>query len=132
MKMTENSHDLFLIVSGGPKAGPRDVYELAQQLIKDLRGLDSIESVQPLPEDQLPEAARGLPGAVGTLLVKLAESPVVAGLVNLLSSWTKQTEGHRLKLQLGDSILDLPGLSAAEPQELIRWLQAQAGLRLTR
>jgi hypothetical protein len=48
--MTENSHDLFLIVSGGPKAGPRDVYELAQQLIKDLRGLDSIESVQPLPE----------------------------------------------------------------------------------
>ena len=130
--MTQQTRDLYLIISGGPKAGPQDVYELVQQLKQELRGLDSIESVQHLLGDQLPEAARGLPVAVGALLVKFAESPVVSHLVSLLSSWTKESEGHYLKLQLGNSILELPGLSAAEPQELIRWLQVQAGLRFKR
>jgi hypothetical protein len=122
--------DLYVQVGGGPHAEEDDPEQLAQQLTDELNELDDIQSVKPVREGEIPKDGKGVPIAVGTLLIKLAETAGVTALFNVLGSWISRDRSRTLKLQLGDASLELSGLSRPEQQELVDWFQAQAGLRL--
>lgn len=130
--MAPKSIDLYVQVGGGSDADQDDLVELAQLLTEELNELDNVESVEPVPEEELPARAKGIPVAVGTLLVKLAETASVASLISVLGGWLARDKRRTLKLQLGDAALELTGLSQSEQQELIQWFQGQTGLRVDR
>jgi hypothetical protein len=127
--MTSKSIDLYVQVGGGPDADKQDLDELARLLTEELSQLDDVESVEPVREGELPEDAKGVPAAVGTVLVKLAETAGVSALINVIGSWLSRDKSRTLKLQLGESALELTGLSGTEQQELVEWFKTQAGMK---
>jgi hypothetical protein len=126
--MTNKSIDLYVQVGGGPDADKQDLEELARLLTEELNQLDNVESAEPVREGELPEDAKGVPVAVGTVLVKLAETAGVTALINVIGSWLSRDKSRTLKLQLGESALELTGLSGVEQRELVEWFKTQAGV----
>jgi hypothetical protein len=127
--MTYKSIDLYLQVGGGPDADKQDLEELALLLTEEMSQLDDVESAEPVREGELPEDAKGVPVAVGTVLVKLAETAGVSALINVIGSWLSRDKSRTLKLQLGESTLELTGLSGTEQQDLVQWFKTQAGTK---
>lgn len=129
--MTEAGIALYVSVGGGPEADREDLDELARGLARELREVDCVESVEPAAGDRPPEGAKGLSvAAVGTLLLKLAEVGGVSALTGALGAWLSRDKSRTLNLHLGDSSLEVTGLSQEEQQDLVRWFQSQAGLSL--
>ena len=126
--MAQKTIGLYVAVGGGPDADEYDLEDLTQQLFDKLNHLDSIESVERVREGELPKGAKG--AALGTVLIKLAETAGITTLIGVLGSWLSRDRSRTLKLQLGNSTLELTGLSGDEQQELAQWFQTQAGIRL--
>jgi hypothetical protein len=128
--MANESIDLYVQVGGDPEADKQDIEELARLLTEELNQLDDIESAEPVREGKLPKDAKGVPAAVGTILVKLAETAGVTALVNVIGSWLSRDKSRTLKLQLGESTLELTSISRVEQRELVEWFKVQASMTL--
>ncbi len=128
--MANKTIDLYVQVGAGPDVDQEDLDKLARQLTDELKEVDDIESVERVREGELPKDAKGLPVAVGTLLIELAGTAGVTPLINALGAWLTRDKSRTLSLQLRDATLEVTGLSKTEQQELIDWFQVQAGIRL--
>jgi hypothetical protein len=106
---------LGISVTIGPGADADDVAEATLQLRRELLDLD-VEAVE------LPRAGEAPPGsravdvaALGTLVVTLAQSPLLASVVAAVRS---------IKLELGGDVLELAGVSSDEQRRLTdEWLR---------
>lgn len=128
--MAQNTIDLYVAIDGGPDTDEYDLIEFVSQITKELNKVDSIESAEQVREGELPEGAKGLPPAAAKVLITLAKASGVTALINVFGPWLSRDRSRTLKLQLGDSTLELSGLSKDEQQELTEWFQTQAGIRL--
>lgn len=97
---------------------------LRQELIAHL----PVEAVQ-LERAESPAGAKGAGAVVlGQLLVTFAGSSVLVTLVQAVRDWLMRHERRSAKLQCGDAVLELTGVSEADQQRLIEeWLKRCAG-----
>lgn len=97
---------------------------LRQELIAHL----PVEAVT-LERMEAPVGAKGA-GAVmlGQLLVTFAGSSVLVTLVQAVRDWIMRHERRSAKVQCGDAVLELTGISEADQHRLIQeWLERCAG-----
>jgi hypothetical protein len=96
--------------------------EATSGLYRQLCELD-LDSVERPSRGPAPEGARGDALEIATLLVTVADSRVVASVVEVLRRWLGVRPAGRIRLRLGDDEIEVEGLSTAEQQRLIReWL----------
>lgn len=122
--------EVRITINPGPNSDVQDAHKLVQELEKELRHVENVVAIEPV---YLPDPMTGRKGVVidfSALLVKLAEGTGLAAFITVLGDWLGRDRRRSLKLQIGDSSLEVNGLSKAEQQELVRWFQTQTGMRL--
>jgi len=122
--------DLYISVNTTSNIDKEGLDELAQELSRDLRELDSVQSVEPVRVSKTPERAKGPSIDIGTILIKIAEFGGLSAFVTVLATWLTRDKSRTLKLQLGENVIELTGLSKSEQAELVQWFRTQTGLRL--
>jgi hypothetical protein len=122
---------IYITVGSSAVTDKQEIAELAEDLLYELRELDDISLLDPLAGN-LPENPKGSPLDVWTLVAKIAEASGIPSLVSVIGSWLTRDRTRTLKFQIEDKSIEATGLSKDEQQELIKWFQLQAGLRLDR
>jgi Effector Associated Constant Component 1 len=97
---------------------PGEVDRLSRQLRTELLDLD-IESVDLIEDADVPENAKSNAGAVTTIVVSLAGSPVLVQLGLALRSWVTRSQHRKIVVRDGDRSLELTGTTAEDNQKVI-------------
>lgn len=122
--MEERPTTFDIRVAVGSDADPEEVTEATLQLRRELLELD-VESVE------IPRAGEPPPGsraadvaALGTLVVTVTQSQLLASVVAAVRSWLAGAQKRSIKLELGSDVLELSGVSSAEQRRLAdEWLR---------
>jgi hypothetical protein len=114
-------------VDAGPDADDEELARLTQRLRDELLELD-VERVDyatgPAPANAKSGAAVGL----GTMMVTLSDSAVLAALVGVLRTWVRRGSDRKVTIQLGKDKLEIKGtLDGREAELITRWLDQHAG-----
>jgi hypothetical protein len=101
--------------------GTLDDDELEEWTLRLRRELDDLEiGTVELRRDNAPSGAKGGDAVeLGTLLVTLANSSVLAAVVGLVRTWTDRDPRRTARVRYGDKEIDLTGLSAEDQRRLI-------------
>ena len=91
---------------------------LARQFRQEVLGLD-VETVAVPGAGAAPYGAKGDPASIGTLVVTLANSAVLASLCQLARAWVIRARGRRITIKDRDRALEIDGASTAQQQQLI-------------
>jgi hypothetical protein len=115
------SENLIISLGLGSNRDPRDVEEASSDLRNELRRLNGVESVEPLPIGDAPAGARAVDTvSVGSLLMTLSASGgVLTSLIVLLKEWLGRNEKRSLLIQIGDNKLEISGPPSEEENVLI-------------
>jgi hypothetical protein len=120
-------HDdqLAVQVLGAPDSDAEELADLTQLLRTELLQLD-VASVEPMPDEDIPEHAKGLGAVVGWLSVKLGTVDRVRSVVRAIRGWTVRT--HRsVEVSIGGDVLKLDQATADQQQQIIdAWLERHA------
>ena len=116
------SENLIISLDLGSNRDLRDVEDASANLRSELRRLNGVESVQPLPVGEAPAGARAVDAvSVGSLLMTLSASGgVITSLIVLLKEWLGRGEKRRLVLQVGNDKLEISGPLSREHDVLLR------------
>ena len=126
--MDEGLATLGIQVAAGPDAAAEEVAEATRRLRRELLELD-VEAVEPATAGEAPPGTRGVElAALGALVVTLAKSQVLAGILAAVRSWLAGQQQRSVKLELDGDVLELTGVSSAEQRRLAEeWLRRHAG-----
>jgi hypothetical protein len=121
--MEQRSATLGIRVAAGPDADAEEVAASTEQLRRELLDLD-VESVEQPAAGKPPPGAKGIElAALGTLVVTLAQSHLLGGVVAVVRSWLAGQQGRSIKLELDGDVLELTGLSSEDQRRLAEeWL----------
>lgn len=99
----------------------RDMEEASANLRSELRRLNGVESVEPLPIGKAPAGSRAVDAvSVGSILMTLAASGgVISSLIGVLREWAGRGEKRKVFFQFGEEKLELAGLSAKDEKQLV-------------
>ena len=117
----EERVDLFVQVDGAEELGEDELASLTTELL-DL----DVDDVRALTTDDVPEASKAVELAVlGALLVRLAKSPrALLGVVRTIKGWVERTGTRSVKVQIGDDVLEVTGVSSDDQHALIdSWIE---------
>jgi hypothetical protein len=107
---------------------PEAVDELTARLRRQLLELD-VDAVERPSAGEPPPGTRGLETlALGTLIVKLARTPELLGmLTGAVRSWLS-TQGKRtVKLEIDGDVIEVTGVSSSQQDRLIEaWIERNA------
>jgi hypothetical protein len=122
--MTEQPATLGIQVAVGPDAPAEEIAEATMRLRRDLLDLD-VEAVEPPRAGEPPPGSRAVDvAALGALLVTVGQSSLLSPIVTVIRSWLAGSPQRSIKLELGDDVLELSGLSSAEQRRLTdEWLR---------
>ena len=122
--MEERPTTFDLSVAVGPDADPEEVAEATLQLRRELLELD-VESVEIPRTGEPPPGSRAVDlAALGTLVVTVTQSQLLASVVAAARSWLAGAQKRSIKLELGGDVLELSGVSSAEQRRLTdEWLR---------
>lgn len=97
--------------------------ELTSLLRAELLDLDV--AVAYVPAGPAPDGARsGTVDSLASLVVTLAQSPVLAAIINAVSTWLGQRRQRTVKLEIDGDVLELSGNPSAEQRRLTdEWLR---------
>jgi hypothetical protein len=97
-----------------------EVDELTQQLREELLESD-VDSVELVTAGEAPPGTRGLEILViGGLLVKVAESvDALSTVIGTIRHWLSRRGRGKIKIQLGDDVLELSSVSKADQERLV-------------
>lgn len=112
-----------------PEADAQELDELTRRLRRRLLELD-VDSVERAKGPSPPPGARAVDAtSLGTLLVSLASTPeVLRAVVGTVREWLSRARCRRVKVKLGDSELELTGVSSQQQERLISdWIAHHAG-----
>ena len=114
-------------VTVGRDGDAEEVAQATLQLRRELLDLD-IEAVEVPGAGEPPQGSRAVDVAtLGALVVNAADSQLLAAVVATVRSWLAGSSRRRIKLQLGDDVLELTGVSSNEQRRLAdEWLARQA------
>jgi hypothetical protein len=126
--MDERPETLGIQVTLGPDTDPEEIAEATLRLRRELLDLD-VEAVE------LPSAGEPPPGtravelaALGALVVTVAQSKLLAGVVTAVRAWLGGAPQRSIKLELDGDVLELTGVSSKEQRRLTdEWLRRHTG-----
>jgi hypothetical protein len=126
--MDERPETLGIQVTLGPDTDPEEIAEATLRLRRELLDLD-VEAVE------LPSAGEPPPGtravelaALGALVVTVAQSKLLAGVVTAVRAWLGGSPQRSIKLELDGDVLELTGVSSKEQRRLTdEWLRRHTG-----
>jgi hypothetical protein len=115
------SENLIISLGLGSNRDLRHVEEASANLRSELRRINGVESVEPLPSGEAPAGARAVDAvSVSSLLVTLSASGgVLTSLIVLLKEWLGRSEKRGLVLQIGKDRLEISGPPSREQNILI-------------
>jgi hypothetical protein len=121
--MNERPAALSVQVVVGPDSDAEEVAQATLQLRRELLGLD-VDAVEAPGAGEPPPGSRAVDGAaLGALVVNIADSQLLAAVVATIRSWLVGSSWRSIKLQLGDDVLELTGVSSKEQRRLAdEWL----------
>ncbi len=108
---------------GDPQADDQQLDELTRRLRDDLLALDV--TVDPVPGDQAPPQSKAVVEltAVGALAVTLLQSPVLASIIDAVSTWLDRRRQGTVRLELAGDVVELSGQPSPNQQRLVAaWL----------
>jgi hypothetical protein len=123
---TETSLELQLDLDD--QADAEELDALTSGLRRQLLQLD-VESVERAEGPPPPPGARAAEAiSLGTLLVTLASTPeVLRALLGTVRAWLSRSAARSVKVKLGDSELEVTGISSEQQQRLIAdWISHHA------
>jgi hypothetical protein len=125
--MDGGSSTLDIQVGVAAGEGDHELAEATSRLQRELLELD-VESVEPASGGESPSGVRAVDiVALGTLIVTLAKSEVLAAIVSAVRSWLGGQRGRSVKLEVDGDVLELAGVSSAEQRRLSdEWLRRHA------
>jgi hypothetical protein len=127
--MDEHPATLGVHVAVGPDGDTEEVAQATLQLRRELLELD-VDAVEvPLAAGEPPPGSRAVDvGALGALVVSLADSQLLTAVVEVVRSWLAGSSRRRIKLELGGDVLELTGVSSREQRRLAdEWLARHTG-----
>lgn len=127
--MSTDPLKLGISLTSDPGADAADVAEAARKLRRELLELD-VDSVEPTRSDDPPPGSRGVEvAALGSLIVTIAQTPLLASVVDAVQSWLARSRRGSIKLELGGDVLELTGISSDEQRRLTdEWLRRHQGV----
>jgi hypothetical protein len=122
--MEERPTALGIHVAVEPGADAEEVTEATLQLRRELLELD-VEAVEIPRAGEPPPGSRAVDlASLGTLVVTVAQSQLLASVVAAVRSWLAVSRQRSIKLELGDDVLELTGVSSDEQRRLTdEWLR---------
>ena len=123
--MADETKELSVQVAGEQGIDPGQLEGLTEFLREELAQLPTVESVKPLREDEIPEGAKAVDGAViGAFLVKLGPG-AAAAVVRAVRSWLRRSSRVRsAELIINNQKIKVTGISDEEQERLIStWLK---------
>ena len=116
--------DIRVAAERGSDADPEEVAEATLQLRRELLELD-VESVEIPRAGEPPPGTRAVDlAALGTLVVTVTQSQLLASVVAAVRSWLAGAQKRSIKLELGGDTLELSGVTSAEQRRLTdEWLR---------
>jgi hypothetical protein len=126
--MEERPTTLSINLAVGPGGDAEEVAEATLRLRRELLELD-VEAVEMPRAGEPPPGSRAVDlAALGTLVVTVAQSPLLASVVAAVRSWLAGSQKRSIKLELGGDVLELSGVSSDEQRRLTdEWLRRHAG-----
>jgi hypothetical protein len=121
-------HSITVLI-GEDGADSERLAELTIWLRQELLAGFPIEAVK-LERMDAPAGTKGA-GAImlGQLIVTFAGSAGLVALVQAVRDWILRREGRSAKMQCGEAVLELKGISEADQQRLIQeWIERCVGL----
>ncbi|MFC6016604.1 caspase family protein [Plantactinospora solaniradicis] len=111
------------IVVSDDGADDQQLDDLARRLRTELLDLDV--TIGGAPAGSAPPGTRAVElAAIGTLVVTLSQSPVLAAVINAISAWLTQRRQGTVRLELDGETLELSGLPSPEQRRLTdAWLR---------
>jgi hypothetical protein len=122
----EHFDTLVLQVQLTSDSDDEELTEATQRLRTVLLDLD-VDSVEPLPETDVSEGAKGVGTLVGWLAVRFGKEglrTLVAGLVG----WATRT-GHNIEISYGGDVLKVSGVTSAQQERVINDFLARHAFR---
>jgi hypothetical protein len=121
--MDDRPATLGVQVALGPDGDGEEVAEATLQLRRELLDLD-VEAVELVRAGEPPPGTRAVElAALGALVVTVAKSQVLAGVVAAVRSWLAGRPQRSIKLELDGDVLELSGVSSNEQRRLTdEWL----------
>ena len=112
----------------GSGAEAEDVAEATLQLRRELLELD-VEAVELARAGEPPPGTRAVDFvALGALVVTVANSGLLNGVVAAIRSWLAGRPQRSIKLEFGGDVLELSGVSSEDQRRLAEaWLRRHAG-----
>jgi hypothetical protein len=97
--------------------------ELARRLRDELKALNA--TVEEVKAGEAPRNAKSVEvAAIGALMLTLSQSPVLAAIINAVSSWLGQRRQRTVRLELDGDVLELSGQPSLEQRRAIdAWLR---------
>jgi hypothetical protein len=125
--MDEQTSALGVQVVVGPDGDAEETAEATLRLRRELLDLD-IDAVEVPGSGEPPPGSRAVDvAALGALLVHLANSEMLAGVVGAVRSWLSGSSRRSIKLELDGDVLELRGVSSQEQRRLTdEWLARHA------
>jgi hypothetical protein len=122
--MDERPVILGVQVAVGPDGIAEEVAEETLGLRREFLGLD-VDTVEAPGVGQPPPGSRGVDVAgLGALIVKIADSQLLATVVAAVGSWLAASSRRSIKLELDGDVLELTGVSTKEQRRLTdEWLE---------
>jgi len=120
--------DIHVAVAVGPDGDAEEIAEATMQLRRELLDLDAEMAEFPQAGEPPPETRAVDVAALGVLLVNVAESQLLAGVLGAVRSWLAGSRGRSIRLELGGDVLELTGVSSGEQRRLTdEWLRRHGG-----
>jgi len=110
------------------RADQEELSELTGRLRLELLDLD-VRSVERAREGEPPPGTRAVDvNTVDTLMVTLAQTPVLAAVVAAVRSWLVGSPRRSVRLEIDGDVLELTGQPSREQRRLVdEWLTRRSG-----
>jgi hypothetical protein len=119
--------ELLLQVDGAGALSPDELASLTALLREELLDLD-VDDVREVTGGDVPAGSKAVElVALGALIVRLVKSPkALLGVVRAISGWVDRGGARSVKIQIGDDVLEVTGISSEDQHALIDdWIERQ-------
>ena len=97
---------------------PAEADKLSRQLHTELRGLD-VDSIDLVEDPNVPEGARSTAGAITTIVVSIAGSPVLVQFGKTLTAWITRSHHRKIIIRDGKRSVTLTGTTPEDNRKAI-------------
>lgn len=114
-------------IDAGPDVDAAELAQLSRWLRDELLDLD-VDRVDYITGDVPSGAKSGTAVDLGTMIVTLSDSAVLAAAVAVLRTWVRRGSDRKVMIQLGKDKLEIKGaLGEREAGLIAKWLDQHAG-----